>query len=205
MVKRRNPKEQSDRKRGCHRVNETSGDASASLRSATTVSLSDVDLSELRDDATSRPRRPTVVSLVDLESSSTTTENDTSDGDGCDSGPEANEGKRSPRATQTEEAFQQQLSVLKCRYKAELEKIEDEVLHGAVDALNNAAILFLSDRRSRKLLLWDAEDPCGVYSKGARSIPGIASRPLECVSLGVWRLWNVQHGSRSKQELLQAC
>ena len=103
----------------------TTADGGDSPKSVSTVSLSDSDLQLPDDDRTFQSNSAILVTFTDLESTSTS-ENSMEDGE-CTSDADS-ERNTALKNQMSEEEFQQHLSLLKCRYRAELEKIEDEVV-----------------------------------------------------------------------------
>lgn len=93
--------------------------------SISTVSLSDAELQLGEDDATSQHNRPVPITFTDLEAA-TSSSGSSKASQGSTTEEDCEEETRR-ETDMSEEAFQQNLSVMRCRYRAELEKIEDEV------------------------------------------------------------------------------
>jgi len=132
---------------------------SESEGSSSTVSLSDDDLELMSCESPQPCNGPTLVSFTELEASSQNSSVESESGEDSMAGDKP----------VTERDFQQHLSLLKCRFRAELDKIDDEVMP--------LYVLFplrpeTSDRSSRELLLRDKEDSSGFYSEGPARVQG---------------------------------
>lgn len=122
MVKRKDPNNSAQAKR--QRIETGDASESRACESESTVSLTDSETFLNDDGAMTSSYRPILISVSDLESSSSSSDASSEDLKSNDLESQMTD---SNVASMTEEGFQQHLSVLKCRYRAELEKIEDEV------------------------------------------------------------------------------